>query len=118
MPRAYITSRGGAGVSFGCLGTLFFGFFYICGLILYVALVVGIVLVVVLGLGLAYTGAWVAVGIDALLRRYSATYREKRVDRGGRLDWPERVNAKLNGVPARATKNPLQRKIVQGTTPD
>ena len=51
-PRAFVTSRGTTGVSFGCLGTLALGFLYVLGAVLVAALVVALIglwLLVLLG---------------------------------------------------------------------
>jgi hypothetical protein len=66
-PRAFVTSRGTTGVSFGCLGTLAIGFLYLMGAVLVVGVVaclIGVWLLVLLG-------AAASLGIDRLLVAWS-----------------------------------------------
>jgi hypothetical protein len=74
MPRAYVTSRGRTGVSFGCLGTVVIGFLYLMGILLLVALVACLIGVWVLVL----LGAWAAMGIDRLLVATSPKWKARR----------------------------------------
>ena len=77
-PRAFVTSRGTTGVSFGCLGTLAIGFLYLMGAVLVVGVVaclIGVWLLVLLG-------AAAALGIDRLLVAMSPRWRSRRAVRG------------------------------------
>lgn len=92
MPRLYVTSRGRAGVSFGCLGTLFYAFFWIA-----VAMLAVVALGAMLGLALiAYLVAFAGLGIDALLLRFSDSYRARRY--GRRITWPADVSAVVSSA--------------------
>jgi hypothetical protein len=63
MPHVYVTSRGRSGVSFGCLGSLVLGFFYLMA-----AVLINGVLVVVCGIFLAaLIVSLVALGVHWLL---------------------------------------------------
>jgi hypothetical protein len=86
MPRLYVSSRGHVGVGFGCLGALFYAFAYLFMAFVIVG-AIGAVLALFL---LALLIAWAGVGIDALLRKSSGSYRAKRLDRG-KLRWPKNV---------------------------
>jgi hypothetical protein len=78
VPRVYVTSRGHAGMSFGCLGTIVIGFLYVMGAVLLVGLAAGLI-----GLWLlVYLGAWAALGIDRLLVATSQRWRARRAARG------------------------------------
>ena len=77
-PRAFVTARGTTGLSFGCLGTIVFGFLYLMGVLLLVALVaclIGVWALVLLGAG-------AALGVDRLLVATSARWRARRAVRG------------------------------------
>ena len=77
-PRAFVTSRGTTGVSFGCLGTIVLGFLYLLGVLLVAGLVaclIGVWLLVLLG-------AAVALGMDRLLVATSPRWRTRRAVRG------------------------------------
>lgn len=92
MPRAYVSSRGRAGVSVGLPGLLIAGFLYLLGLLILaavIAAVFGVFLLTVLA-------AWTAVGVDRLLVASSSKYRARRVARGpihplDRITSPARV---------------------------
>jgi hypothetical protein len=77
-PRAFVTSRGTTGVSFGCLGTIVVGFLYLMGAVLVVGLIaclIGVWLLVLLG-------AAAALGADRLLVATSPRCRARRAVRG------------------------------------
>jgi hypothetical protein len=77
-PRAFVTSRGTTGVSFGCLGTIVLGFLYLMGVLLIAGLVaclIGVWLLVLLG-------AAAALGVDRLLVATSPRWRARRSVRG------------------------------------
>jgi hypothetical protein len=78
MPRAYVTSRGHTGLSFGCLGTIVIGFPYLMGIVL----VVGLVACLIGAWVLVLLGAWAAMGVDRLLVATSQRWRAKRAARG------------------------------------
>jgi hypothetical protein len=77
-PRVYVNTRGNAGMSFGCLGTIVIGFLYLMGILLVVSLVaclIGMWLLVLLG-------AWAAMGIDRLLVATNQRWRVRRAAQG------------------------------------
>jgi hypothetical protein len=77
-PRAFVTSRGTTGVSFGCLGTIVIGFLYLMGLLL----IAGLIAAVIGAWLLVLLGAWAAMGIDRLLVAASQRWRARRAARG------------------------------------
>jgi hypothetical protein len=87
VPGVYVSRHGHVGVGFGCLGTLFFGLFYLLYAMLILCLIALGVGVFIIAIAIAYA----AVGIDALLM-HRESYRAKRVGRGP-LMWPQGVNA-------------------------
>ena len=78
MPRVYVTSRGHAGMSFGCLGTVVIGFLYLMGAVLLVGLIASLIGVWILVL----LGAAAALGIDRLLVATSQRWRARRAASG------------------------------------
>jgi hypothetical protein len=104
VPGIYVSRRGHVGVGFGCLGSLFFLFFYL----LYGMLLLGLI---ALGIGvfvLALLIAYAGVGVDALLMHYREPYRAKRVGRGP-LRWPEAVTVGTSAFWISATKRGRRR---------
>lgn len=73
-----MSSRGNAGLSFGCLGTIAVGFLYLMGAVLLVGLIAGLIGVWLL----VFLGAWAALGIDRLLVATSQRWRARRTARG------------------------------------
>jgi uncharacterized protein (DUF58 family) len=78
MPRAYVTSRGHTGVSFGCLGTLVYGFLSLMAFVLFAALLVAIAGIFAVGVIVAL----VSLGVDRLLMATSPMWRARRAVRG------------------------------------
>ena len=97
MPRLYVTSRGRAGVSFGCLGIVLYGFAMLFWWMLVAVIILGVLALWVL----AYLAVWAAVGIDAVLMKASAGYRAKRSERGP-LPWPKQLVEALDRSAKRA----------------
>jgi hypothetical protein len=93
MPRAYVTSRGRAGISFGCLGTVAVGFLYLMGILLLVGVVVAVLALYLLALLVC----WAAVAIDRLLVNHNGKWRQRRMDHG-----PFQPLAKLSALAGRA----------------
>jgi len=104
VPRLYVSRRGHVGVGFGCLGVLVFGFVYLLYGMLLLGLVALGVAVFIVALLVAYAG----VGIDALLMRYSTSYRAKRAHRGP-LRWPQAVSVGSAAAWQSATKRGKRR---------
>jgi hypothetical protein len=77
-PRAFVTSRGTTGVSFGCLGTIALGFVYLMGVVLVAGLVVALIGVWLLVL----LGGAALLGVDRLLVATSPRWRARRAARG------------------------------------
>ena len=77
-PRAFVTSRGTTGVSFGCLGTIVLGFLYLMGAVL----VVGLVACLIGAWLLVLLGAAALLGADRLLVATSPRWRARRAARG------------------------------------
>lgn len=86
--RGYVTSRGHAGVSFGCLGMIAFGFLYLMAAMVWA---VG-VFVIVVGLALLLAVAYGAVGADWLACQLSARWRARRALHGP-IRAPQEVEA-------------------------
>jgi hypothetical protein len=78
MPRVYVNSRGNAGMSFGCIGTILIGFLYLMGALLFVGLIAAIIAVWLLALLVA----WIAAGVDQLLVRWRPSWRARRAAQG------------------------------------
>ena len=84
---------------------LFFGFAYLVWAML-IVFAIGAALAAFL---LAYGVAWGGVGVDAILRKSSGSYRAKRISRGP-LRWPKNVENAMNAAMSKGTGRLARRR--------
>jgi hypothetical protein len=85
-------------VGFGCIGIFAYAFFWMIALTF-----MAMALLAMLGLTLfAYLVAFAGLGIDALLLRFSDSYRARR--HGRRITWPADVSAVVNSAFTKTTR--------------